>query len=178
MEIVVNLIYVFFTFIIIARIFMSYMGNNSGGFYEFVYKYSEMLFKPIRTRLPYSSVDFSPLIAIIGLSFIKNVFVRGLDYIYEGDFIGFFIIVLVFALDLAVSLINFYMLILLIKIIMDRMNVSHNKFVYIVDYLTNPVINKFNPKIPLQYRKYSVYILLLLMFISTRIIIYIINQIY
>ncbi len=178
METVINLIYVFFTFVIIARIFMSYLGNSSGGFYEFVYKYSEILLKPIRTRLPYSSVDFSPVIAIIGLSFFKNIFERGLDYIYDGDFIGFFTIVLVFALDLSVSLLNFYMLLLFIKLIMDKMSVSHNKFVYIIDHLTNPIINKINPKIPLQYRKYSIFIILIILFIITNSITYFIQQIY
>ncbi len=178
METVINLIYVFFTFVIIARIFMSYMGNVGGGFYEFVYKYSEILLKPIRTRLPYSSVDFSPVIAIISLGFLKNIFDRGLGYIYEGDFIGFFTIVLVYTLDLSVSIINFYMLLLVIKLIIDKMHVSHNKFVYIIDYLTNPVINKINPKVSLQYRKYTIIIVLVMLFILSRGIIYFINQIY
>ena len=178
METVIGLIYFFFTFVILARIFLSYMGTNSGPFYEFSYKYSEMLLKPIRTKLPYSSVDFSPVIAIIGLSFLKNIFDNGMVYIYDGDFLGFLLVVLVFAIELSVSLLNFYMLVLLVKLIMDRMRVSHNKFVYIIDHLTNPIINIVNPKVSLKYRKYTVIIVLVSLFVISKLLFVLRDYIY
>jgi len=180
METAINLVFFFFTFVIISRIFLSYMGSNynHGTFYDFVYKYSEILLKPIRTKLPYSSVDFSPVVAIIGLSFLKSILDEGLIYIYDGNFIGFFKVVLIFALDMSSSLISFYLIILLIKYSVDRMRLGHNRFVYIIDYLTNPLINKINPKIPLKYRRYSVLIIVAGLFLFTRVLFMIKDQLY
>ncbi|MBN2407619.1 MAG: YggT family protein [Elusimicrobia bacterium] len=43
---------------------------------QFLYRATEPVLKPIRDKLPYTAVDISPVIAFIGIVFIRSFIVR------------------------------------------------------------------------------------------------------
>jgi YggT family protein len=72
----INLIYQILYMCLIARVVLSWIDHNPNNeIIKWVYKISDLIIRPIQRILPPMSIgiDFSPIIAIIILGFIKGL---------------------------------------------------------------------------------------------------------
>ncbi|HWC02445.1 MAG TPA: YggT family protein [Methylomirabilota bacterium] len=61
-----------YLWIIIIRAFLSWVNPDPWNpIVRFLHQVTEPVLRPIRRRLPYSAIDFSPLIAILGIYFLQ-----------------------------------------------------------------------------------------------------------
>lgn len=150
--------------LIVARIFLFFIGYNYGAFYEFVFTYSEKILKPIRNVLPKSKVDWSPFAALI----LLDTFARLLDplvfFIVHGEygripFLFYGVIVSVLS-SIAVILI----IIFIVKIVNDLVKGQNYTLTAILDSMTEPLIVRAKTKLPFSYRRYAVWFILALLF--------------
>jgi len=171
-----NIINMFFTlviFLIIARVFLSYMGQSYGKFYNFVYKYSEYILKPIRNKLPYSSgIDWSPLVALIGINLIRSIILFGWDYLMRGDIISFIIVIIITSINFISSMLILYAFLVIAKMFINYTGAGYGRFAYVIKTVTEPVLKIVRKQLPMQYKKYTDIIAIVLLFAIRYLLVY------
>jgi YggT family protein len=61
-----------YMWIIVIRALLSWVNPDPWNpIVRFLYQVTEPVLRPIRRRLPYSGIDFSPLVAILGIYFLQ-----------------------------------------------------------------------------------------------------------
>ncbi|MBU4485740.1 MAG: YggT family protein, partial [Candidatus Delongbacteria bacterium] len=158
----------FFTFLsllILARVIFSFTGCRYGTIYDFVYTYSEKILKPIRKFLPPSRVDWSPFVALIIIDTIGKLLNPLVFYVVNeeyGKIIPLFLFVFVSLLSSVTVLL---IIIFVVKIANDLVKGQNLFLTKALDSITDPIIIRVRSKIPFGYKNYSVWLILVLLFI-------------
>lgn len=144
-----TLVTYFFIFCILSRMIAPYLGFSYGKFYNFVYKYSESIFKNIRSKVNYKYREYVPFISLILLYFInyllftsysyRGVLVSGsgLFYLLNLEFLAFLRLFLRVVLDLSGSLVNFFIFTFIVKIVLGLTNNKNSRMFYLITSITS-----------------------------------------
>ncbi len=76
---IINIAFQLYTYLIIARVILSWVQHNPYNQYiQLIYKVTEPVLKPFRKLFSSFNigVDFSPILAIFALNFVKNMIFR------------------------------------------------------------------------------------------------------
>ena len=76
---IINIAFQIYTYLIIARVFLSWVQHNPHNQYiQLLYKVTEPVLEPFRKLFSSFNigVDFSPILAIFALNFVKNMIFR------------------------------------------------------------------------------------------------------
>ena len=76
---IINISFQIYTYLIIARVILSWVQHNPHNQYiQLLYKVTEPVLQPFRNLFSSFSigVDFSPILAIFALNFVKNMIIR------------------------------------------------------------------------------------------------------
>jgi YggT family protein len=76
----VNYILYAYMWIVIIRALVSWVNPDPGNpIVRFLHQVTEPVLRPIRRRLPYSPIDFSPLIVILVIMFLQRFLVQAIE---------------------------------------------------------------------------------------------------
>ncbi len=131
--IIFNLLYNVILFLIISRFVLSYLPYNysRGQFANFVFKSTEMMLAPIRKILPNSSRDYSAIVLLITLYFLKNIVLMGVPLLRHGYLLKFILVIPLSLLNVLMSINFFLIIVYIIKLIL-------------VKTINNPLLNVAN----------------------------------
>jgi len=163
-----NLIHTFFfilSLIIWARIIFSFIGYNYGAFYDLVYNISEKILRPIRKRLPSGPVDWSPFVALIIFDILGKVLYPVILYAVNGKWSEIFVLLLAVFTSLLSSVITFFIIIVIVKIVNDHLNGQHHILTHFLNSLTAPFTRRINSTLSYGYQRFSIWIFLALLII-------------
>ena len=76
---IINIAFQIYTYLIIARVILSWVDHNPYNQYiQLIYKATEPILEPFRNLFSSFNigVDFSPILAIFALNFVKNMIFR------------------------------------------------------------------------------------------------------
>ena len=145
---------------------MPFFGINHGQLYSFVYFYSEKILAPIRRVFPIRGrIDWSPFIAVILLNLIKDYLLPVISLLVRGNFIGAVYLTLFMILSLFSSILTFFMIIVIVKIVNDHVNGQYSGLTFFINNLTYKPIRFVKKYLPYNMQKYSAWILLSLIII-------------
>ena len=142
--------------IIIARVIMSLAGYERGGFYDFVYKISESILRPLRQILPASRIDWSPLVALLLLDLIKRTAgpVAGLAAQGDHGMIPLYLFYVI--ISLLSSVVVFFTILVIVRLVNDLVRGTNYNFTRFINAVTDPFVIRVRKMLPAAYRRYTV----------------------
>ncbi len=156
-----QLFYTLLVILIFARLIMPFLGMNHGQLYDSVYFYSEKILAPIRKLLPRSSIDWSPFVALILLNLIMSYLIPVITLSVRGDFEGVTFLTVATILSLMSSILTFFMIIVIVKIVNDHVNGQYSGLTYFINSLTYKPMRFIRNYLPLNIKKHTVWVLLI-----------------
>lgn len=170
---VINMFFTLLIFLIIARVFLSYMGQDYGKIYNFVYKYSEYILKPVRSRLPYTSgIDWSPLVVLVGVNLIRSILLFGWSYLVRGDVVSFLIVIVITSINFVSSMTIVYVFLIIAKMFINYTGTGYGRFAYVIKTVTEPVLAIVRRRLPMQHKRYTDVITIVLLFAIRSLLVY------
>ena len=160
-----QLFYTLLVILIFARLIMPFLGMNHGQLYDSIYFYSEKILAPIRKILPRSSVDWSPFVALILLNLIMSFLIPVITLLVQGNFDGVIFLTVATILSLISSILTFFMIIVIVKIVNDHVNGQYSGLTYFIDSLTYKPMRFVRNYLPSNIKKHTVWVLLLIIII-------------
>ncbi|MBN2788835.1 MAG: YggT family protein [Candidatus Delongbacteria bacterium] len=152
--------YTLLLILIFARIIMPFFGMNHGPLYDNIYFYTEKILAPIRKRLPRSAVDWSPFVALIILNMIMTFFIPAVTLAVQGNFRGVLYLTIATVLSLLSSILSFFLIIFIVKIVNDHVNGQYSGLTYFINSLTYKPIVMVKQYMPDNVKKYTVWVIL------------------
>ncbi|MDA3885925.1 MAG: YggT family protein [Candidatus Delongbacteria bacterium] len=151
--------------LIFARLIMPFFGMNHGQLYSSVYFYSEKILTPIRKLLPRSSIDWSPFVALILLNLIMSFLLPVITSAFQGDFEGVMYISVVNILSLISSILTFFLIIVIVKIVNDHVNGQYSGLTFFINSITLKPMRFVKRYLPQNIKKYTAWVLLVIIII-------------
>ena len=155
-----ELFYTLLVILIFARIIMPFFGMNHGQIYNSVYFYSEKILAPIRKVLPRSSIDWSPFVALILLNLIMSYLLPVVTFLVQGEFESVLYLTIATVLSLISSILTFFMIIVIVKIVNDHVNGQYSGLTFFVNNLTYKPMRLVRHYLPINIKKYASWFLL------------------
>lgn len=155
-----ELIYTLLVILIFARIIMPFFGMNHGQLYDNIYFYSEKILAPIRKMLPRSPIDWSPFVALILLNIIMSFFLPAVTLLIQGEFQSVLYLTIVAILSLISSILTFFMIIVIVKIVNDHVNGQYSGLTYFVNNISYKPLRLVRHYLPINVKKYATWFLL------------------
>ena len=146
--------------LIFARLIMPLLGMNHGQLYSSVYFYSEKILAPIRKLLPRSSIDWSPFVALVLLNLIMSFLLPVITLVVQGNFEGVMYLSVANILSLISSILTFFLIIVIVKIVNDHVNGQYSGLTYFINSITLKPMRFIRQYLPYNIKKYTAWILL------------------
>ncbi|MDA3885006.1 MAG: YggT family protein [Candidatus Delongbacteria bacterium] len=160
-----KLFYTLFVILIFARLIMPFLGMNHGKLYSSVYFYSEKILAPIRKLLPRSAIDWSPFVALIILNLIMSFLLPVISLAVQGDFDGVMYLTIANILSLISSILTFFLIIIIVKIVNDHVNGQYSGLTYFINNLTYKPMRLVRHYLPINVKKYASWFMLAILII-------------
>ena len=151
--------------LILLRVIFSLIGYNYGGFYYFVYSWSEKILSPIRKRLPVSRIDWSPLVALVLFDLGKRILDPLIYYIANDRYDLILPLFYYVTVSLLSSVTTFIIILFIVRLVNDALAGDNYAFSHFINSATEPFANKIRQYIPINYRRYYIWITLALLII-------------
>ena len=151
--------------LIFARLIMPLLGMNHGQLYSSVYFYSEKILAPVRKLLPRSSIDWSPFVALILLNLIMSFLLPVITLAVRGDFEGVMYLSVANILSLISSILTFFLIIVIVKIVNDHVNGQYSGLTYFINSITLRPMRFIRQYVPHNIKKYTAWILLVIIIV-------------
>ena len=162
---VFQLFHTLLVILIFARLIMPLLGMNHGQLYSSVYFYSEKILAPVRKLLPRSSIDWSPFVALILLNLIMSFLLPVITLAVRGDFEGVMYLSVANILSLISSILTFFLIIVIVKIVNDHVNGQYSGLTYFINSITLRPMRFIRQYVPHNIKKYTAWILLVIIIV-------------
>ncbi len=158
----ISLFFSFLSIVVITRVIFHYIGYNYGAFYNIVYNISEKVLKPIRSKLPPSPVDWSPLIALVLFDLLGKFLPLFITSAVGGEWGAALFILYYSVLSTMSSLATLFIIIFTVKFFNDLTGRGNYNLTMLIEAASDPVIRRIRQLLPFGYRKYSFWVSLVL----------------